>query len=105
VGREQQLPRRRLHGMRILLLPLTRRHTLLFAQRLTENELNKPSPWLAWMMTQSQKTWADWGKSQTKWKLKTVQVGNRLLDRIDWEEYCLKTVHDPRTTTASKVFR
>lgn len=90
--------------MRILLMPLTRRHTLLFAQRLTENESYRPSPLLTWIMTQGQKTWNDWGKSQTKWKYKTVQYGNSLLDRIDWEEYCLKTVHDPKTSIAEKVF-
>jgi Mitochondrial K+-H+ exchange-related len=75
----------------------------LFAQRLTENESYRPSPLLGWIMTQGQKTWSDWGKSQTKWKYKTVQYGNSLLDRIDWEEYSLKTVHDPKTTIAKKV--
>jgi len=89
--------------MRILLLPLTRRQTLLFAQRLTENERNKPNPWLTWVMQRTQKTWSDWGKSDTKWKAKTVATGNRLLDKIDWEEYSLKTVHDPKTTTTEKV--
>src|SRR6266496_3624262 len=89
--------------MRILLLPLTRRHTLLFAQRLTENASNKPSPWLSWVMKKTQKTWSEWGRSETKWKLKTVATGNKLLDKIDWEEYSLKTVHDPKTTTTKKV--
>jgi len=89
--------------MRILLLPLTRRQTLLFAQRLTQNERNRPSPWLKWIMAKTQQTWADWGKSETNWKLRTVAIGNKLLDRIDWEEYSLKTVVDPKTTTASKV--
>jgi Mitochondrial K+-H+ exchange-related len=89
--------------MRILLLPLTRRHTLLYAQRLTENESNKPSPWVTWALQKAQKTWADWGKSDTKWKSKTVETGNKLLDKIDWEEYALKTVHDPKTTTSEKV--
>jgi hypothetical protein len=89
--------------MRILLLPLTRRQTLLFAQRLTENPLNKPSPWLTWIMRKTQKTWSDWGKSETKWKSKTVATGNKLLAKIDWEEYSLKTIIDPKTTTAEKV--
>ena len=89
--------------MRILLLPLTRRQTFLFAQRLSENEFNKPSPWLTWITAKTQKTWSEWGKSPTKWKSKTVATGNKLLDKIDWEEYSLKTVHDPRTTTTEKV--
>ena len=89
--------------MRILLLPLTRRQTLLYAQRLTENQLNKPSPLLTWIVTKTQKTWAEWGKSDTRWKLKTVEMGNKLLDKIDWEEYSLKTVQDPKTTTAKRV--
>ena len=89
--------------MRILLLPLTRRHTLLFSQRLTQNPSNKPSPWLTWIMAKTQKTWSDWGKSDTKWKSKTVATGNKLLAKVDWEEYSLKTIHDPKTTTAEKV--
>lgn len=89
--------------MRILLLPLTRRQTFLYAQRLTQNESNKPSPWLNWVTTKAQNTWSEWGKSKTGWKAKTVAIGNRLLDKIDWEEYSLKTIHDPKTTTAEKV--
>jgi hypothetical protein len=54
-------------------------------------------------MTRAQKTWADWGKSETKWKSKTVSVGNKLLDKIDWEEYSLKTVLDPKTTRTERV--
>jgi Mitochondrial K+-H+ exchange-related len=89
--------------MRILLLPLTRRQTLLFAQRLAENEANNPSPLAAWITNKVQKTWADWGKSETRWKSKTVSVGNKLLDKIDWEEYALKTVNVPKTVTTEKV--
>jgi len=83
--------------------PLNKRQTLVFAQRLTQNELNKPNPLLTWVMQRAQKTWSDWGKSDTKWKAKTVATGNKLLDKIDWEEYSLKTVHDPKTTTTEKV--
>jgi hypothetical protein len=89
--------------MRILLLPLTRRQTLLFGQRLAENEANKPSPLAVWVMSRAQKTWADWGKSKTKWKSNIVILGNRLLDKIDWEEYALKTISDPKTDTTEKV--
>ena len=89
--------------MRILLLPLTRRQTLLYAQRLTENEAHKPSPYLTWALNKTQKTWAEWGKSETAWKAKTVATGNRLLDKVDWEEYALKTVHDPKSTNSDKV--
>ena len=90
--------------MRIILLPLTRRKTLLYAQRLTENDSHKPNPWITWALSKAQKTWVDWGKSTTTWKAKTVATGNRLLDKIDWEEYSLKTVHDPKSTTTEKVY-
>lgn len=85
------------------MLPLTRRQTLLFAQRLTENEANKSSRLATWITDKVQKTWADWGKSKTRWKSKTVSVGNKLLDKIDWEEYALKTVNNPTTVTTEKV--
>jgi Mitochondrial K+-H+ exchange-related len=89
--------------MRILLLPLTRRHTLLYGQRLTTNESNRPSPWVTWIATKTQKTWLEWGKSKTRWKQKTVGLGNKLLARIDWEEYSLRTIPDPRSTMTEKV--
>ena len=89
--------------MRILLLPLTRRQTLLYAQRLTQNETHKPHPWLIWASQKAQKTWVEWGQSETKWKSKTVETGNRLLDQVDWEEYSLKTVHDPKSTKTEAV--
>ena len=89
--------------MRILLLPLTRRQTLLYAQRLTQNEAHKPHPWLVWASHKAQETWIEWGKSDTKWKAKTVSTGNNLLDKIDWEEYSLKTVHDPKSTNTETV--
>ena len=89
--------------MRILLLPLTRRNTLLYAQRLTLNEAHKPHPWLVWAQHKAQQTWIEWGKSDTKWKAKTVSTGNTLLDKIDWEEYALKTVHDPKSTNTETV--
>ena len=89
--------------MRILLLPLTRRQTLLYAQRLTQNEGHKPNPWLIWASQKAQQTWLEWGKSDTKWKARTVETGNKLLDKIDWEEYSLKTVHDPKSTKTENV--
>lgn len=89
--------------MRILLLPLTRRRTLLYAQRLTQNAAHKPNPWLVWASQKAQQTWIEWGKSDTSWKAKTVATGNRLLDKIDWEEYSLKTVHDPKSTNTETV--
>ena len=33
----------------------------------------------------------------------TVATGNKLLDKIDWEEYSLKTVQDPKSITTEKV--
>ena len=90
-------------GMRIILLPLTRRQTLLYAHRLTENESHKPNPYIAWAIHKAQTKWKEWGKSDTKWKSKTAAIGNKLLDKIEWEEYSLKTVHDPKSTTTDKV--
>lgn len=50
-----------------------------------------------------QQTWEEWGQSETRWKSKTVETGNRLLDQVDWEEYSLKTIHDPKSTKTETV--
>ncbi|RDB18948.1 Uncharacterized protein C23H3.12c [Hypsizygus marmoreus] len=47
-----------------------------------------------WMSTKAADTWAGFGKAEGGWKLKMYQVGERLVDRMEFEELALKGI-DP----------
>ncbi|EDR13552.1 uncharacterized protein LACBIDRAFT_308599 [Laccaria bicolor S238N-H82] len=47
-----------------------------------------------WITKKAGNTWAGFGKAKGGWKLKTYQMGERLVDRMDFEELALKSI-DP----------
>ncbi|KAF9468714.1 mitochondrial K+-H+ exchange-related-domain-containing protein [Collybia nuda] len=111
-----------LRQLRIIAIPLTRPTTIqnstknaLRSRILTYYQFQitsppKPTPELAngesrpwwrpeggvgnWITTKAAETWAGFGKAEGGWKLKTYQVGEQLVDRIDFEELALKGI-DP----------
>lgn len=78
--------------MRLYLLPLSTRRTLIYAQRLgvtsTQNEtglLNKATASAA-------RLWARWEAKEKGWQKKVVDYGNVAMRRIPYEEWGLKSV-------------
>ncbi|KAL4723109.1 hypothetical protein ACLX1H_009599 [Fusarium chlamydosporum] len=78
--------------MRLYLLPLSTRRTLLYAKRLEvttapqgRSYVDKGTAWAA-------KTWAQWEKMESGWKRKVVDYGNYAFRRIPYEEWGLKSV-------------
>ncbi|KAF5673568.1 hypothetical protein FHETE_3308 [Fusarium heterosporum] len=79
--------------MRLYLLPLSTRRTLLYAKRLEvattapqgRTYVDKGTAWAA-------KTWAQWEKMESGWKRKVVDYGNYAFRRIPYEEWGLKSV-------------
>ncbi|KAG5721493.1 hypothetical protein E4T56_gene13243 [Termitomyces sp. T112] len=49
---------------------------------------------MKWITTKAADTWAGFGKAKGGWKLKVYQGGERLVDRLDFEELALKGI-DP----------
>lgn len=43
-----------------------------------------------------QSTWEKWEKSPTWWKVKTVALGNKVLERIPYDEYAVKRIPSKR---------
>ncbi|KAF8073504.1 mitochondrial K+-H+ exchange-related-domain-containing protein [Lyophyllum atratum] len=46
-----------------------------------------------WVSTKAGDTWAGFGKAEGGWKLKVFQVGERLVDRLEFEELALKGIN------------
>ncbi|KAI9171085.1 protein (fungal and plant) [Paramyrothecium foliicola] len=78
--------------MRLFLLPVSTRRTLLYAQRL--GVTTKPSDTsyadrgAAW----AAKKWAEWEAKDRGWQKKVVEYGNHAFRRIPYEEWGLKSV-------------
>jgi hypothetical protein len=89
--------------MRIFFLPLTTRQTLIYAQRISEGASREKMTIMQRLEQQAHTTWLRWGQSKSKWLSKPVAIGNDLLDRIDWEEYSLRSFHDPKILNADQV--
>ncbi|KAG7088216.1 hypothetical protein E1B28_012233 [Marasmius oreades] len=61
----------------------------------TSQSPGSSSKWLSWMQTKAASTWSNFGKApEGTWKLKVFRAGERIVDRIDFEELSLKGV-DP----------
>ncbi|TFY79608.1 hypothetical protein EWM64_g4401 [Hericium alpestre] len=101
IARKARLP------MRIIALPLTSavrnpKHVSEGPLPLVYYHFQTPPPppdrkqgWTDWATTKAAQTWADFGKApETNWKYKVFIYGERLIDRIDFEELGLKGI-DP----------
>lgn len=78
--------------MRIFLLPISTRRTLLFAHRLNAANPQANETWLEKVQSKAAKTWAGWEQKESGWQ-KTVSIyGNHALKRIPYEEWGLKSV-------------
>ncbi|KAL2022576.1 hypothetical protein VTK56DRAFT_4920 [Thermocarpiscus australiensis] len=77
--------------MRLYLLPISTRRTLLYCQRLNAPTGEKPT-WSDWIQSKASRTWSDWEKKDRGWQKSVVSYGNYALRRIPYEEWGLKSV-------------
>lgn len=80
--------------MRIFLLPISTRRTLLYAHRMnaaTSSQQAKQSV-LERIQEKAAKTWAGWEQKKSGWQKTVVGYGNEALKRIPYEEWALKSV-------------
>lgn len=77
--------------MRLYLLPISTRRTLLYAQRLGAPAAEKQT-WSDWLQAKAARTWSGWEKKDKGWQKSVVGYGNQILRRIPYEEWGLKSV-------------
>ncbi|KAJ9154809.1 hypothetical protein NKR23_g2482 [Pleurostoma richardsiae] len=79
--------------MRLFLLPISTRRTLLYAHRLNvATAAGAQQTWSEKIQSRASKTWADWEKKDGGWQKMVVNYGNYALRRIPYEEWGLKSV-------------
>ncbi|KAK4142348.1 mitochondrial K+-H+ exchange-related-domain-containing protein [Dichotomopilus funicola] len=77
--------------MRLYLLPISTRRTLLYCQRLNAPASEKQT-WADWVQSKAARTWSGWEQKEKGWQKSVVNYGNQVLRRIPYEEWGLKSV-------------
>ncbi|KAJ2977758.1 hypothetical protein NUW58_g7710 [Xylaria curta] len=77
--------------MRLFLLPISTRRTLLYCQKLQKLPSEK-QPLVDKITLRAARLWAGWEKKESGWQKTVVKYGNRALRRIPYEEWGLKSV-------------
>lgn len=78
--------------MRLYLLPITTRRTLLYAQRLGVTTVDSERGLLNKAVASAARLWTRWEAKEKGWQRKVVDYGNKAMRRIDYEEWGLKSV-------------
>ncbi|KAH9925363.1 mitochondrial K+-H+ exchange-related-domain-containing protein [Epithele typhae] len=86
-------------ALRIVALPLTpassAREQLTYYHFVTPPDTRATNSWLPWITTKATDLWAGLGKApEGNWKRRAFLYGERLVDRLEFEELALKSV-DP----------
>ncbi|QSS59471.1 hypothetical protein I7I51_08906 [Histoplasma capsulatum] len=77
--------------MRLYLLPISTGRSLLYCKRIDTRSAKELSR-LDRITQKASTTWAKWEQAEQAWKKRLVAYGNRVLQRIPYEEWGLKSV-------------
>lgn len=80
--------------MRLFLLPISTRRTLIYCERVAPSlapGATKP-PIADRIIAKSSEVWTGWEKAEKGWQKKVTDYGNALFRRIPFEEWGLKTL-------------
>lgn len=79
--------------MRLFLLPISTRRTLIYCERVQQQLAPGAKPPISErILTKAADTWASWEKAPKGWQKSLTTHGNKLLRRIPYEEWGLKSI-------------
>ena len=88
--------------MRLFLLPISTRRTLIYCERLQPDLAPGQKPPLTdRILSKTSETWTKWESAEKGWQKKVTTYGNQLFRRIPFEEWGLKTL-PPLTKTRER---
>ncbi|KAI5785042.1 mitochondrial K+-H+ exchange-related-domain-containing protein [Peziza echinospora] len=76
--------------MKLFLIPITRRRTLVYAQQIAKSTGQQSK--IDLISNKAALTWSQWEHGNKKWQRTLVEAGNKLLRKIPYEEWGLKSV-------------
>lgn len=82
--------------MRLFLIPISTGRILIYARPL-RRDLAKELSILDRITTKAAETWAKWEEAEKGWKMHLVKWGNRVQQRIPYEEWGLKSIPSFKT--------
>lgn len=77
--------------MRLFLLPISTRQSLIYCQRLNL-QLSEKTTLLDKVVTRGANTWLNWEKKESGWQKKVTSYGNKLFQRLPYAEWGLKSI-------------
>lgn len=77
--------------MRLFLLPISTRQSLIYCQRLNL-QLSERTTILDKVATKSANIWLNWEKKESGWQKKVTSYGNKLFQRLPYAEWGLKSI-------------
>lgn len=78
--------------MRLFLLPISTRRTLIYCERVQAAVQGAKQPLSQKVIDRASQTWTNWEKAEKGWQKKLTVYGNQLFKRIPYEEWGLKTI-------------
>ncbi len=79
--------------MRLFLLPISTRRTLIYCERVSHTlPAGQKPPITDRIINKASTTWAGWEQAEKGWQKQLTTQGNRLLKRISYEEWGLKSI-------------
>ncbi|MCJ1430370.1 hypothetical protein MMC29_008288 [Sticta canariensis] len=77
--------------MRLFLLPISTKQSLIYCQRINQ-QLTKEKTYIDKITIKAATTWLGWEKHEKGWQKKLTIYGNKLFQRLPYEEWGLKSI-------------